>query len=377
MTRIAAILLTPALAASLLAQTAVQTAAQTQVTVQQLQDYLLSARARKESDAALARQLSSVQLVEQLTGSRLAALLSRLRAGPQTAEQVGLLAASSVFEAPPPADLPTQPPPNPLEQKRILQAARDYAASSVLRLPDLLATRATRSYDNALQLTGGKKHPQPEIVMHFVGGFERQVTVRGGQEVPFSPTPGANLSHPARVEGMSTWGEFGPLLATVLSDAQAGSIAWSRWQYGDDRARLAVFRYSVPRSASHDLVDLYSSIQLLNDPGPSRPLQFRDLPAYHGDLYIEPASGTVMRITLNAELVPPAPVLLSQLSVDFAPVEIAGKPYTCPVRGIAVSVVHNAEMESIDGAGPERFVNMVRFTDYHKFASTSRIVADN
>lgn len=368
MSRIASILVTVVLAAPLVAQT--------QVTVQQLEDYLLSSRARKEPDAVLARQLSSVQLVEQLTGSRLAALKSKVRMGPETAEWVELLAASSVFEAPPAGELPTQTRPDALEQKRILQAARDYADSSASRLPDFLAIRSTRSYDNALQLTG-RKHPKPEVAMHFVGGLQRQVTVRGGQEVPFSQTPGANLSSPTRVDGMTTWGEFGPLLTTVLGDAQAGLVIWSRWQYGEDGVQLAVFRYSVPRSASHDLVGLYGYFHLLDDSRPSRPQEYRDLPAYHGELDIEPATGTIVRITVEAELTREAPVLQSRLAVDYAAVEIGGKTYTCPVRGIAVSVVHNAEMEAVEGGGPERFVNQVRFTDYHKFASSLRIVTDN
>ena len=369
MSRIAALLLTLALAAPL--------AAQTQVTVQQLENYLLSSRARKESDAALARQLRSVQLVEQLTGSRLAALKSKLRMGPETAEWVELMAASSVFEAPPPRELPPQPLPDALEQERMVQAAREFADSAARRLPDFLAIRSTRSYDNALQLTGGKKHPKHEIAMHFVGGFQRQVTVRGGQEVPFSQTPGASFSHTAAVDGMTTWGEFGPLLATVLADAQGGSVQWLRWQYGDHGERLAVFRYAVPRSASHDLIDLYGYSHLRNDSQISRPTEYHDLPAYRGDLYIEPASGTIVRITLDAELTPETPILLSRLAVDYAPVEIGGKTYTCPVRGIAVSVVHNLELEAVENGGPERFVNLVRFTDYHKFTSSLRIITAN
>ena len=367
MTRIAAILLSVASALPLFAQS--------QVTVRQLQDYLLSSRARAESDADLARQLSSVQLVEQLSDSRLATLSSRLRIGPLAAEQVALLAAASVFEAPPPADLPAEPPPDALQQNRILQAVRDYASSSARRLPDFLATRSTHSYNNALQLVG-KRHPQPRMAMHFVGAFQHQVTVRSGQEVPLAPG-GSSGSPSSRVAGMTTWGEFGPLLSTVLGDAQAGSIAWSRWQYGDGGALLTVFHYSVPKPASHDLINLDPDLNVLDDPRAPRASPFRDHPAYHGDLYVNAATGAVVRITLEAELAPDAPVLLSQLAVEYAPVEIGGRTYTCPVRGIAVSVAHNPEMEAIEDGGPERFLNLVRFTDYHKFASTSRIVANN
>lgn len=360
MRRTASLLIGIALAAPLIAQT--------KLTVRQFEHFLLSPGARKESDAVLARQLARFQLSEQLTHSRLAELASQLRIGPQTAEQIRLIAAASVFQAPPPSE--QQPAPDSSQQARILQAAREYVVSFARRLPDFLALRSTQSYDNAPQYPDRKhsKHSRPVILIHFVGARHRQVAVRGGLEVSTS-TADSGTSDSDHADGMTTWGEFGPLLTTVLGDVQAGSVAWSRWQTGPDGARLAVFRYSVPRSASHDVVDLWNSA--LNR-SPVR--SFSDKPDYQGDLYIEPATGVIRRITLEAQLPPQSPILISRLAVDYAPVEIGGKTYTCPVRAIAVSVAHNAQMESIEGGGPERFINLVSFTGYRKFGSTARIL---
>ncbi len=335
--------------------------AQTRLTVRQLESFLLNRDTQKQSDATIARELASFQLTEQLTEASLSNFASRLRIGPQSAEQLEVIAAASVFEPPPAAEVDSQPPPDSVEQNRILQSAREYASSTALRLPDFLALRSTRSYNNTPQLTG--RNHKAAMWMHFVGAYRRQVSVRAGQEVSLPDASGEDSGN-SDAEGLTTWGEFGPLLVTVLEDAQSGSIKWSRWQNDAEGLRLAVFRFTVPRSASHDLIDLCCYFT------------FRDRPAYHGDLYIDPASGTILQITLDADLPSDAPMVASRLAVQYAPVEIGGKTYICPVRGTAVSVVHDRELELLIGAGPERFVNLVSFTNYHKFVSTSRILTD-
>src|SRR5581483_7403539 len=81
--------------------------AQESVTVSQLEDFVFSRQTAKESDAELAHRLGSIQLSEQLNDVRLARLVAKAQPGPQTEEQLGLLALTSVFEAPPLSDLPS------------------------------------------------------------------------------------------------------------------------------------------------------------------------------------------------------------------------------------------------------------------------------
>jgi hypothetical protein len=49
--------------------------------------------------------------------------------------------------------------------------------------------------------------------------------------------------------GLTTWGEFGPILKTVFADSFVGNVEWIRWQSSETGALLAVFRFSVPQSA--------------------------------------------------------------------------------------------------------------------------------
>jgi hypothetical protein len=345
----------------LIASLAESLSAESSITVRQLEDFLLSPQATRQTDRELARRLSFVHLSEQLTEVRLKLLRSRLRIGPGAAEQLELLAFSSEFETPPAAELPSRLPPDLHEQERILESAKKTAAAAVIELPNFIALRSTRSFDDAPQFSG-KNHAKPDIALHFARESDRLITVRAGQEVTIPPGSGQEPSRAEPSNGLTTSGEFGYLLATVLEDSHNGTVAWSRWQAGLNGQPLAVFRYSVPKSASHNLINFccYAT--------------FRDRPPYHGDLYIDPTSGTILRVTLEAELNKDAPVRTAKLSVDYDEVEIGGKNYICPVHGIAVSTVYDVEMEQLDGVGLERFINVVRFTDYHKFGSTARIL---
>jgi len=344
--------------------------AETRVTVAQLEQFLTSPRAAKLSDTDIAGRLSGVMLAEQLTQTTLARITSEIELGQKSAEQLEVLAAASVFEAPPAAELPDSPAPGVATQADLLRAARDYVSGTIPLLPDFVALRETRSFDN-LPVTEGKKHAKPKIEMHLVGEYRREIAVRAGREVN-RPVGGADKAAQRNVPGgFSTWGEFGAILATVLDDSLNGAITWNRWQRSESGKEVAVFRYAIPRSASRDTVDFCCYAKSEDAPATD---PFHDKPGYHGEIYIDPASGEIDRITLQAELREDDPVTMSNVAVQYGPVDIAGKRYVCPVRSVAVSELHNFAMQKIDGVGVEEHVNMVRFLDYHKFGSTARIV---
>jgi len=330
--------------------------AQTSVSVAQLEEFLLSRRLVKESDQTTAQRLSSVQLDERLSDLRLAHLLAKHRLGPKAEQQLQLLAVTSVFEAPPSADLPASPPPDQATQRRILASVRAYLTTVLGQLPDFIAIRKTDAFATAPPWD--ETPPvKPQTELHFTGERRIEVTYRSGHEV-------SSVANNATAASgtFTTWGEFGPILATVLGDSSQGTVVWSRWEYGTDGKLLAVFHYAIPKAASHDLIDLCCS------------LWFHGTPAYHGDLLIDPASGAVLQLTLEAEFGADAAVRESRMAVRYGAVDIDGKTYICPLRGVAVGVIHDDQLEKIDGLGLERFINVVQFNDYHKFGSTARIL---
>ena len=168
-------------------------------------------------------------------------------------------------------------------------------------------------------------------------------------------------------------GEFGPILLLVFGDFKQGSIAWARWEMDPVRGRLAVFHYTVPKPASHYLVDFCCYTTPEDE---TRELEFRDHPAYHGEVTLSPDSGSVLRITIEADLDTSAPILTSHLAVQYDDVEIGGRSYLCPARSIAMIALHNPKMQHINGIGIERHLNEVEYIDYHKFGSTSRMITN-
>lgn len=336
------------------------------VTVAQLEAFLASSPAQKLSDKEIAERLSRVEVSEELTASSLSLILHESSPGPETLQQLEILAAASVLQPPPASELPGEPAPDQPRQKSILAAARDDAKHSLHVLPDLLAVRETQSFNN-LPLGTTKKHQKPPIEMHFASETRREIAVRKGREVgTAAPEQGTALS-----SGLSTWGEFGAMLAIIFGDSSDSAMQWRRWQTSDSGSRLAVFGYRVPPPESHYTIDFCCYRESEDDPTEH---SFKDQPGYHGEIFIDPANGEIDRITLKAELSDSDPVSRSAIAVQYGHVMIGGRSYLCPISGVAVSELYNADMQKDYGISLERHVNKVEFTHYHKFGSTARIL---
>jgi len=339
------------------------------VTVAQLEDFLASRHAAKESDSQVADALMRVELSQELTPATLSRIADETRLRPQTAEQIKLLAAESIFEPPPTSEWIDAPAPDAAAQQIILSHARSYATTALHHLPDFLAIRTTTSYDNAPQ-PADTKSPRFVVRMHFVRRHRREVTYRNGAEVAELQNT-AGRGAPGATDGFSTHGEFGPTLNMVLDGSLHGAVLWDRWQRTAPGARVAVFRYSVPRASSQYLLDLCCFQSNLDD---SEGVSFHDKPAFHGEIFVRPDSGVVERITVEAELSADTPVRKCSIAVEYDEVKIDGKIYVCPVRGVAVLVFSNPFIQKIDGVGLEKHINRVQFDQYHKFGSSARMV---
>ena len=340
--------------------------AATTVTVAQLESFLTSSRTRKLADKEIAERLSRVDLSEELTAGSLARILRDSSLGAEALQQLEILSAASVLQPAPASELPDEPPPDQAAQTRILATARDVAKHALHVLPDLLVVRETQSFNN-LPLPGAKKGQKPQIEMHFASEAHREIAVRKGREVGTA----ASDQSAALSSGLSTWGDFGAMLAVIFGDSSDASMQWKRWQTSDAGTRLAVFAYQVPRPDSHYTIDFCCYRESEDDPTDH---SFRDQPGYRGEISIDPANGEIHRITLQAELSDSSPVSRSAIAVQYGHVMIGGRSYLCPIRGVAVSELYNADMQKDYGIPLERHVNKVEFTHYHKFGSTSRIL---
>jgi hypothetical protein len=352
------------------------------VTVAQLEQALATISAGHKPDVEIARQIASTKLSERLTEPTLGRLKAHLDTGSQAALALQLLADQSAFLDPPPSELPGTSVPDDATQQRMLEATRNYVARTLPRLPNFLATRSIRRYDDSPQES--KKSGWPvRLGLHLVDTSDRQISVwdeRGS-------LPSAVWQEQS---GLISNGEFGSTLGMILADTGQGKMTWSHWeQIAGDPA--AVFQYSVPRSASNYEVIGYQQpvaeyanltgrqgvagigAQLSGRSSNISPTITK--PGYHGSLWLDPATGTILRITIEADAKGGAPFQRASILVEYGPVQIGDSRFMCPVRSVALYEAIAPAQANLSDA-PTEWLNIILFTGYHRFGSTIKILTD-
>ena len=95
---------------------------------------------------------------------------------------------------------------------------------------------------------------------------------------------------------------------------------------------------------------------------------------------IDPATGTILRLTVQADPPLGSPVLRGDIMVESGAVDIGGKTYTCPIRRVSFSIDAEGLADESSPFGqsvqtPQAILlNDVKFEDYHLFRSYSRIL---
>ncbi|MDE3150345.1 MAG: hypothetical protein KGL37_12825, partial [Acidobacteriota bacterium] len=195
------------------------------MTVDQLQEFLAKQRAAYKTDSEIAKQIGSVDLTEQLTRSMLDRMEATLNLGPKTGMALDVLADTSSFLDPPASKLDDKPTPEDGRRKSMTKAMGDFAALTLRRLPDFLATRITRSFDNTPVAADSEGWYPPSDILHLTGTFSQDITFRKGSEVfiGMSRVQGAQKKRLRTGPDFTPIGEFGPLLNVVMEDAKKGS----------------------------------------------------------------------------------------------------------------------------------------------------------
>ncbi len=350
------------------------------VSVEQLERTLAALVHRADAEAA--RQIGALEPSQRISDATLERLTGQYAHGPLTSVALQLLADQSSFLDLPASELPAVPPPDAATQRRQLEAAHTFALETLPRLPDLFATQTIYSFDDSLQqLKKGAWGEQAGL--HLVGTSKIEVSVRSEQRnAPVRSGPGAQQQN-----GLVTWGEFGSALLLILSDSVHGTTSWSHWeQAGGDL--VSVFHYDVPQSASHfeiaapaeQITHLGGSgrwmgygTDLSSDHSASHTMVMR--PAYHGSLWIDPASGTILRVSLIADLKGNSNLEHAAILVEYGPVRIGDKSLMCPVRSLAFSGAPANVGTTLNGATTE-WLNENLFTHYHLFHASSHIVGE-
>ena len=340
----------------------------------QLDQALTGAIAAHKPDAEIARQIASVELSERLTEASLNRLNIRLAQDALAAQALALLGDRSAFLDTPVAELPGTAAPDGPARQRMLDAARNYVAHTLPRLPDFLATRTIKRYDDSSQAL--KKGAWPvRAGLHLVGTSSREISVRNEREGPGVKHGSAGSQEQ---NGISTWGEFGFLPAVILADTVKGTVTWSHWEQMAARP-AAVFHYAVPHSASH--YEIVGMIAHGPKWQPADASTVRTAAAYHGSLWVDPETGAVLRLTLEIGENEVGQFKRFAVMVQYAPVQIGGRSFICPVRSLALDLASASVTSSLFGNSglaevPTEWLNVASYSGYHRFASTTRILAD-
>jgi VWFA-related protein len=343
------------------------------ITVQQLEQVL--AVAHGQPDAEIAQQLSWLELSERLSTTWLSTWQAQLP-GPESQRALMALADASEFLDLPVSEISAKAAPDAAEQRRIIALALHYLINTIPQLPNFFATRVTTSFQDAPQ-TIISPYYEP---LHPVHTSSDTVLYQDGREVVDSA--GQKGKQSGAEAPLTTLGVFGPILGRVLVDG-AGTLAWSHWEQGAAGPE-AVLRCTVLKAKSHYEVS-YCCI-----PGKGRKPVFQQFPGYHGEMAIDPVDGTILRVTLQADLKTRGPVVQADIMVEYGSMEIGGKTYICPLRSISLQMDsqptaitdddrQNAQDDLLQALlnAPETVqtsLNHVVFEQYHLFRSHARVL---
>ncbi len=344
------------------------------VTVEQLAQVLSATHAKPDAEIAL--QLSDLQLTERLSTAELLQLEGNL-SGPQARQALTALADLSAFLSLPPAEIPATPAPGFAEQRRIMALTVTYVSQTLHQLPNFSATRITTRFQDQPQgyAKGGSSFvgAQP---LALAGTASATVFYRDGGEVVNAAAEKGKKGEPAL--GLSTSGEFGPILATTLLDAAHSKLAWGHWEQGE-AGPVAVFDYAVPSEKSHYEVSYCCFVGGVGaNVSDFRP--FHQIAGYHGEIAVDPANGTVLRVTAQADLKPTDPLVMADIMVEYGPVELGGRSYICPLKSVSISQAQAADANmaaakvQFSPGHLQTLLNDVAFVQYHLFHADAHIL---
>jgi hypothetical protein len=357
------------------------------VTVAQLEQTLAAVHGGPDADAA--RQLSDLELTERLSTAQLSSLETGLP-GEKARTALRMLADASAFLDPPAAEILALPAPDLATQRQILDLTVNYVTETVHKLPNFFATRITTSFEGAPEVqssgaisTVGMASFTAHQPLHPVGISRVTVLYRDGHEVVDAGPEKTRKAQPA-AQRLTTAGVFGPVLVTVLVDAaQSKKLAWSHWEQGATGPE-AVFSYAVPREMSHYTVN-WESLPADQSKGCiTRTQSFSKLVPYHGEIAVDPVSGTILRLVLAADMKPDDFTVKSGIAVEYGRVEIGGRSYFGPVKSVSSTLAHSPLQMDPQGClwnealpGLKTSLNDVVFEDYHMFRAETRVLAGN
>jgi len=334
------------------------------ISVQELRDMLTTLQHDKKNDEETATQLKQTELTEQLTFATMNTM-GDLVPGPLSTEQMYVLEARSAMLPPPASDLPTAAAPDAASQQAMLAKAQDYVSKTYAQLPHLTASRMTARFQDGIVTPPTYSSIQGGIADNKDPLFEQAKTW-----VRLMNTKADTVESENGIEKFAKdktqWGPNGlaasigqPLaLTTAMQEiASNGNPKWLRWQLINGK-QIAVYSFAVDKKKTHFSVN-YCCFPQTDTTGTthvSSPISaganipgnmqnnvqwgnFKASTGYHGELFLDPETGNVVRIITEADFKPSDFVHHEAVRTDYAPMTIGGKTLIVPIRTFNIAEI--------------------------------------
>jgi len=384
------------------------------MTVAELQDVLAGLHHAQKSDEQIADQLKQIELTEELTPTAMNQMVSLVR-GPLSTEQMYVLEARSAILAPPDTDLPKLAPPDAAAQQTMLAKAQDYAAKTYPLLPRFTASRLVarfqdgaetiQSYGSSRIKINNDSDPLWAQTSHYVRLRNTQtdkVEIDKGIE-----KPGGKDTTPWGRNGLvNSTLPFLPMDVLTGEAVSVGKARFLRWETIEGH-QAAVFTFSVEKKKSDYAInyccfpDTSSVSSALYGVGSSNnpssgslsaspfaaPADngnfsyvtdwnpFKAKSAYHGELFLDPDSGAILRTIVEAKFKPSDFVHYEDIRVDYAPVLIGRKTFGVPVRSFTIAEVVPNGSSFVRGYGVRHQFVLQQYRDFRSTDGTYQEVA--
>ena len=340
--RIAALIVSVVLAAGTLA-------AQSGLRFDQLRDMIRSSINQRLNDREIAKYLRSQKLTFELTDAIIEDFVG-MGVGPKTYDALLKLKEQSVGlpapdTTPAAAAKPSQPPPpSQAEQDRIIAEARRNALEYTQRLPDFVCLQITRRYVDPSGLEmDWLKYDEIKTRVSYVEGSENYELVSVNNQV--SDKDYRDLG------GATSTGEFGSMLKEIFEPRTKTLFRWARHSLLRGHP-VYVFHFRVPQPRSRWSISYMKKDEIIA--------------GYAGLVYVDKETERVLRITMEAEDIPPTfPIREANTRLDYDYIAISGLEFLLPLKA-RVGMRESKLMSRND----------VEFRLYRKFSAEATISFD-
>ena len=323
--------------------------AQMRMTAEQVFTFIKSSIQLHHDDQKVAEYVRKIKLTDKLEDSKVEELQG-LGAGPRTVAALRALSTSSASLAvtpppPPPPPRPVIPPPDAIEQARILHDIIENARNYAKGLPNYMCVQVTRRHFDPTGTENWRLHDTIQEDLSYVDHRESyKVVMVNSQAVN-------NLQH-NQLGGAISSGEFGSIYSEIFAPETETQFDWDHWATLRGR-RMYVFSFRVLQSRSHYTI-YHEGVHRTITAG------------YHGLIYADRDTEMVMRFKLQCDDIPADfPVKDVNLDVNYDFVKIADQEYVLPLK---------TEIKSRDG----KYLtwNEADFHLYRKFGAEATITFD-